>query len=124
MKLIVLIDDSAVHRRVAGYELSTRSGIYIPQTARDIAGIDGNDVGLLILDRHLASDWQKHADDLVKRLRPETEIIEWTAATRFDTHDKQQRVIDTLQKTGGARELAAAVNRWIKTGTARQPAMV
>lgn len=123
MKLIVIIDDSAVHRRLAAHELSTRSGIFIPGTSAQVEALDPRDVGFLVLDRHLARDWRLATDALLARIGSDVEVVEWTAATRFDTRDKLARAIQTLAKTGPASELSAAVNRWIEYGTTLEMAV-
>ena len=119
MKLIVLIDDSAFHRRVAGYELSTRSGIVIPEQVQTVDDIDGADVGLLILDRHMIRSWRQATERLVSRIGPECEIVEWTAGTKFDDRERWHNSIMAISKIGPMGMLAKVVNRWIATGTVR-----
>tara|TARA_R110000868_G_C10801875_1_gene757144 strand:+ start:228 stop:608 length:381 start_codon:yes stop_codon:yes gene_type:complete len=124
MKLIVVIDDSAFHRRVAGWELSTRSGVFIPQEARDVDAINGDDVGLLIVDRHMVAAWRQAAERLVSRLRPECEVVEWTGGTRFDDRERWRNAAAEVCKLDSAGTLVKVVNRWIKTGTVRETQQV
>ena len=117
MKLIVVIDDSGFHRRYARLELAHTSGIVIPETVAEVGWIDPQNIGLLILDRHMTTTWRQAAERLLAKRDPECEVVEWTAGTRFDDRERYREAICSVSKIDQSGELKRIVNRWIMTGT-------
>tara|TARA_R110000868_G_C10608912_1_gene741210 strand:- start:160 stop:534 length:375 start_codon:yes stop_codon:yes gene_type:complete len=121
MKLIVVIDDSGFHRRLARHELAHSSGIVIPETVAEVGWLDPQNIGLLILDRHMGASWKQAAERLLARITPDCEVVEWTAGTQFDDLERWPSAICAVSKIDSSGELEKLVNRWIRTGTVRQP---
>lgn len=118
-KLIVIIEDSPVMRRVARETVGgTRSGVFIPDTIEQIDAIDAEDVALLIQDVVMPDEWIAALKRLKGRLRDAGIApmeATWTAAAGHSASLAETDVPPTrILKTATADRLYGFITRFLQ----------